>query len=104
MRRDASRRVCAIVRECNRSTQSVSSHFISFSRSPSSPSTSYLSLSLNSENTMTRQFFVGGNFKLNPTTRAAKQALVKTLNEATVDPNVGQYTHSYLSTGKTEPS
>ncbi|EJF63635.1 triose phosphate isomerase [Dichomitus squalens] len=37
---------------------------------------------------MGRNFFVGGNFKLNPTTRAAKQALVKTLNEATVDPSV----------------
>ncbi|KAI0266353.1 triose phosphate isomerase [Gloeopeniophorella convolvens] len=35
---------------------------------------------------MTRQFFVGGNFKMNPATREAKRALVKTLNEANLDP------------------
>ncbi|KAI0683270.1 Triosephosphate isomerase [Cytidiella melzeri] len=37
---------------------------------------------------MPRQFFVGGNFKLNPATREAKQALIKTLNSADLDPNV----------------
>ncbi|KAK7049850.1 triosephosphate isomerase [Paramarasmius palmivorus] len=36
---------------------------------------------------MTRQFFVGGNFKMNPTTREAKKALIKVLNEADLDPN-----------------
>ncbi|KAF4566396.1 triosephosphate isomerase [Pleurotus pulmonarius] len=36
---------------------------------------------------MPRQFFVGGNFKLNPTSRAQKQALVKVLNDADLDPN-----------------
>ena len=36
---------------------------------------------------MTRQFFVGGNFKMNPATREAKRALVKILNDATLDPN-----------------
>ncbi|ESK94747.1 triosephosphate isomerase [Moniliophthora roreri MCA 2997] len=36
---------------------------------------------------MTRQFFVGGNFKMNPTTREAKRALIKVLNEADLDPN-----------------
>lgn len=36
---------------------------------------------------MTRQFFVGGNFKMNPASRDAKRALIKTLNEATLDPN-----------------
>jgi len=35
---------------------------------------------------MGRQFFVGGNFKMNPTTLASKRALVKLLNEATLDP------------------
>jgi hypothetical protein len=39
---------------------------------------------------MTRQFFVGGNFKMNPTTREAKRALVKILNEATLDPQTGE--------------
>ncbi|KAI0339294.1 triose phosphate isomerase [Trametopsis cervina] len=37
---------------------------------------------------MTRQFFVGGNFKMNPATREAKQALIKALNTADIDPNV----------------
>jgi triosephosphate isomerase len=36
---------------------------------------------------MNRQFFVGGNFKMNPVSRDAKQKLVKTLNDATLDPN-----------------
>jgi len=39
---------------------------------------------------MTRQFFVGGNFKMNPASRDAKRALIKTLNEATLDPNTGK--------------
>lgn len=38
---------------------------------------------------MARQFFVGGNFKMNPTTLEAKKALVKVLNEATLDPATG---------------
>ncbi|KAI0635080.1 triose phosphate isomerase [Trametes polyzona] len=37
---------------------------------------------------MARKFFVGGNFKMNPTTQEQKKALVKTLNEADIDPNV----------------
>ncbi|KAG9220025.1 hypothetical protein CCMSSC00406_0007885 [Pleurotus cornucopiae] len=36
---------------------------------------------------MPRQFFVGGNFKLNPTSRAQMQALVKVLNDADLDLN-----------------
>src|SRR6266567_52399 len=39
---------------------------------------------------MTRQFFVGGNFKMNPATREAKRALIKILNEASLDPNTGE--------------
>jgi len=35
---------------------------------------------------MPRQFFVGGNFKLNPVTRESKKALVKILNDADLDP------------------
>ncbi|KAH9072950.1 triose phosphate isomerase [Lactarius deliciosus] len=35
---------------------------------------------------MTRQFFVGGNFKMNPVSREAKRALIKTLNDATLHP------------------
>jgi triosephosphate isomerase len=38
---------------------------------------------------MTRQFFVGGNFKMNPVSREAKRALIKTLNDATLDPQTG---------------
>lgn len=34
---------------------------------------------------MARKFFVGGNFKLNPSTREQKKALVNTLNSASVD-------------------
>ncbi|TCD67437.1 triosephosphate isomerase [Steccherinum ochraceum] len=37
---------------------------------------------------MPRQFFVGGNFKMNPATREAKIALAKTLNDATIDQSV----------------
>lgn len=40
---------------------------------------------------MARQFFVGGNFKMNPISREQKKALVKTLNGADVDQNVGPY-------------
>ncbi|KAF8266259.1 Triosephosphate isomerase [Lactarius quietus] len=36
---------------------------------------------------MSRQFFVGGNFKMNPVSREQKRALVKTLNDATLDPS-----------------
>ncbi|KAI0049361.1 triose phosphate isomerase [Auriscalpium vulgare] len=35
---------------------------------------------------MPRTYFVGGNFKMNPTTLEQKRVLVKTLNEATLDP------------------
>ena len=38
---------------------------------------------------MARQFFVGGNFKLNPVSVAAKKSLLKILNEADIDPAVG---------------
>jgi hypothetical protein len=44
---------------------------------------------------MTRQFFVGGNFKMNPASREAKRALIKTLNDATLDPNTGEQSSSY---------
>ncbi|KIY73615.1 Triosephosphate isomerase [Cylindrobasidium torrendii FP15055 ss-10] len=37
---------------------------------------------------MARQFFVGGNFKMNPASKQAKVALVETLNKAPLDPNV----------------
>ena len=40
---------------------------------------------------MARQFFVGGNFKMNPITREQKKTLVKVLNDAKVDPSVGPY-------------
>lgn len=36
---------------------------------------------------MARQFFVGGNFKMNPTTREEKRVLVNLLNQADIDPN-----------------
>ncbi len=45
---------------------------------------------------MTRQFFVGGNFKMNPVSREAKRVLVKTLNEATLDPQVGEHSSRLL--------
>lgn len=35
---------------------------------------------------MTRQFFVGGNFKLNPTTFKALESLIENLNQADLDP------------------
>ncbi|KAI9064740.1 triose phosphate isomerase [Trametes sanguinea] len=37
---------------------------------------------------MARKFFVGGNFKMNPTSQAQKKTIVKVLNEADLDPNV----------------
>jgi len=37
---------------------------------------------------MPRQFFVGGNFKMNPATQEQKRALIKILNEADIDPAV----------------
>ncbi|KAH9950706.1 Triosephosphate isomerase [Amylocystis lapponica] len=37
---------------------------------------------------MPRQFFVGGNFKMNPATQEQKRALVKILNGATIDSSV----------------
>lgn len=40
---------------------------------------------------MTRQFFVGGNFKLNPTTLQAGNSLVEGLNKAELDPTTGEY-------------
>lgn len=38
---------------------------------------------------MARQFFVGGNYKLNPSTREQKAALVDVLNTAELDPATG---------------
>ena len=40
---------------------------------------------------MGRQFFVGGNFKMNPSSREAKQTLIKGLNDANLDSSVGAY-------------
>jgi len=37
-----------------------------------------------------RQFFVGGNFKMNPVNLESKRALIKVLNEAELDPSVGE--------------
>jgi triosephosphate isomerase len=39
---------------------------------------------------MPRQFFVGGNFKMNPGSQAEKIALVKVLNEADLDSSAGK--------------
>jgi len=36
---------------------------------------------------MTRQFFVGGNFKLNPASLSASDSLISVLNKAELDPN-----------------
>ncbi|KAF9044248.1 triose phosphate isomerase [Panaeolus papilionaceus] len=36
---------------------------------------------------MPRQFFVGGNFKLNPATSSAKDSLIESLNKANLDSN-----------------
>ena len=38
---------------------------------------------------MSRKFFVGGNFKLNPVTREGKKSLINILNNADIDPSVG---------------
>ena len=43
---------------------------------------------------MTRQFFVGGNFKLNPTTLESKKSLISGLNKAELDPSTGAYSAS----------
>ena len=37
----------------------------------------------------TRQFFVGGNWKLNPTSVGKAKELVEVLNKADLDPNTG---------------
>lgn len=39
---------------------------------------------------MARQFFVGGNFKLNPITLDAKSSLIGGLNKADLDPETGK--------------
>ncbi|KAF8201337.1 Triosephosphate isomerase [Mycena galopus ATCC 62051] len=39
---------------------------------------------------MSRQFFVGGNFKMNPNSVAQKRVLVELLNQAHIDPSVGR--------------
>lgn len=39
---------------------------------------------------MSRQFFVGGNFKMNPNCLAEKKALVTLLNQAELNPSVGE--------------
>ena len=38
---------------------------------------------------MTRRFFVGGNFKMNPCSQEEKLALIEVLNEADLDPLTG---------------
>lgn len=38
---------------------------------------------------MTRQFFVGGNYKMNPINRVTESTLVGGLNSATLDPKTG---------------
>lgn len=43
---------------------------------------------------MTRQFFVGGNFKLNPVTLESKKSLISGLNKAELDPSTGAYNAS----------
>lgn len=40
---------------------------------------------------MARQFFVGGNFKLNPATLSAKDSLIEALNKAELDPSTGKW-------------
>lgn len=44
---------------------------------------------------MARQFFVGGNFKMNPVSREAKRALVKVINEAQLDSATGTLIHLF---------
>jgi len=38
---------------------------------------------------MARQFFVGGNFKMNPVTKEQAKALANGLNDAVLDPSTG---------------
>jgi hypothetical protein len=38
---------------------------------------------------MARKFFVGGNFKMNPTSKSGLTSLVNGLNQADLDPNTG---------------
>ena len=38
---------------------------------------------------MARKFFVGGNFKMNPVSRAEKHKLVEALSKAEIDTNTG---------------
>jgi triosephosphate isomerase len=38
---------------------------------------------------MSRQFFVGGNFKMNPCSIDQKKALIAVLNNAEIDPATG---------------
>jgi hypothetical protein len=40
---------------------------------------------------MSRKFFVGGNFKMNPNSVAEKKALIELLNQAHIDPSVGKW-------------
>ena len=40
---------------------------------------------------MARQFFVGGNFKLNPLNLSATSSLIEGLNKADLDPATGEY-------------
>jgi hypothetical protein len=40
---------------------------------------------------MSRQFFVGGNFKMNPNTREQKAAIIQILNNAQLDPSTGNF-------------
>ena len=41
------------------------------------------------KNVSGRQFFVGGNFKMNPVSRAEKHKLVEALSKAEIDTNTG---------------
>ena len=44
---------------------------------------------------MARKFFVGGNFKMNPTTESGLESLVNHLNHADLDPNTGLSSHRW---------
>ena len=46
---------------------------------------------------MARKFFVGGNFKMNPTSLSAAVALAKNLAEAQLDPNTGASSTNTMS-------
>jgi len=54
-------------------------------------SVSYLHHHLLSIASMARQFFVGGNFKMNPATRQQKVAITEVLNKADLDQNTGMH-------------